>query len=730
MSSDALSFLASAFDASSSYFASAVSSLDLNKIQISPASSAQSSNALHVDFTLPKGVTVQTLIWIYAGLGSKGGLKKAQKKKRKRSLTTTGGSLDLSHAADLENALVAIGTNKGDILLFSPVQGSIIFTLSGVHAVPVTSLAADSISSSKLWSCDNSGRVSEWDLTLQKSIRSFAFSEPDVSFLQSVSSPSNGLLIASNAVYLVDSNNPTAILKTFPSFIHQTSSIISSSDPDIFFAASYSERNVGLISFSKEKTVGLLVAQSDVKQLVVNADSSAVCIVTEDGFVEIFADPLSSITDKISTTSSKSKSRKAKAVSSIPSTTTIKLFRPGASTKKPFVKIQNAWFQEDHVIITWAEHGSVPVFEQIKWRSSTGEAITKPIEITKAVRVVSGHQTALTDSAAAARYQESHTLVKSGSDFSKLEENLVQANSDDEDEEGGTLADRLDALEVSDAKSKEEPENTTSLSTLKPLKTPDSFALILAQALKTNDHVLLESCLYNNNEMFIQTSIKRLDSSLAVALLERLAEKIARAPNRTTALTVWIKWVITIHGGYLVSLPNLTKSLSSLHSTLANKISMLPRLLELYGRVEMLRTQMELRREILAPLVKEGGPKNGAEEGDSEIDSEVEYVEDAHLIVNGEEDFSDDDEDDAAEGQDVSMNGANSGFIELEAGESSDNESEVEEEDAGMSDVDAEGVAPQILEYDSDELSEEEPTKKSKSKMKRAYGAAAAHGRK
>lgn len=710
MSGDSLSFIASAFDSSGSFFASAVAALDLHKIQINPAAGAQSTNALQVSVTLPKGVTVQTLAWVYSALG-KSGVKKAHKKKRKRSLTTISGGSDLSNS-DIENALVVIGTNKGDILVFSPAQSTILFTLSGVHAVPVTSVAGDSISSSKLWSCDNSGRIAEWDISLQKNLRSFSISERNVGLLHTITSPINGLLLASNTVYLVDSNNPTAILKTFPSFLHPASQLVSSANADIFFAASHSERNVGMISFSRDRTVGLLVAQSDVKQLVSNSDSSAVCVVTEDGFVEIFADPLSSIEKSSSTSKSK---RKSHGISSLSSTTTIKVFRPSTAPKKPLVKIQNAWFHENHLIVTWVEHGSVPVFEQIKWRDDAGNAISQPIELTKAVKVLTGSQTnGTTDSAAAARYHEANTLFKSGVDFSKLDEGVAQQDSDedeDDDEEGGTLADRLDALEVSDAKLKEEPENTTSLTSKKPMKTPESFAIILAQALKTNDHALLETCLGTKNEDFVQTSVKRLDSSLAVVLLERLAEKVARAPSRTSALTVWIKWVIICHGGYLVSLPNLAKSLASLHSTLANKIAMLPRLLALHGRVEMLRAQMQLRREIMATGATNGALDNGEEESD--IDSEVEYIEDAHLMVNGEEDF-DDDEEDEEEG-DVAMDGAN-GFVELEAEESSDYESAQEDEDLGMSDVEAEGVLKDTLEYDSDEISEDEAPKKSKSK--------------
>lgn len=689
-----LSFAASAFDESGTYFASVVPALDVQKVQISAASASHSVNALNVEYTLSKGVKVQALIWVYSGSGK--GVKKTPKKKRKRTgENSTNNNNNNNSSSDIENALVAIGTNKGDILLFSPAQGTLVGSLTGVHAVPVTSLAIDSISNNKLWSCDNSGRIGEWDVSLQKNLRSFAFSEPNVGLIQSVPA-NNGLFLASNTIYLVDSNNPTGILKTFPSFVHPTSTIIPSTNPDFFFASSKNERNVGVISLSKDKTVGLLVAQSNVQEIIVNSDNSAVCVVTEDGFVEIFSNPLSTIIESASKKSSL-KSRRAQATTSIFSTTTIKISRPGTG-KKQAVKILNAFFQDNALNVTWIEHGSIPVFESIKWQETT----TPVIEIVRSVKTLKGKTSEMFDSAAAGRYQEGNILVKSGHDFSKLDTEEVEEQQENEDEDededdednGSTLADRLDVLEVSD-KASQAP--ATSLTGKIAYRTPASFTIVLTQALKTNDHTLLETCLADRTETFIEASIKRLESSYAVLLLEHIAEKVARSPGRAAVLTVWIKWIIAIHGGYLVSLPNLNKSLAILHSTLANKITALPRLLELYGRIEMLKGQFKLRREILAG----SGITENFEEDGSDVDSEVDYIEDADLIVDGEaDDDFDSDFEEEANAQD------NNGFIELAADEESDyvSDAEPEDEDIGMSDVDAEGVnATAGIEYDNEE---------------------------
>ena len=78
-----MSLAASAFDEFGTYFASVVPALDVQKVQISPASESHSVNALNVEYTLPKGVKVQALIWLYSGSGK--GVKKTPKKKSKEN---------------------------------------------------------------------------------------------------------------------------------------------------------------------------------------------------------------------------------------------------------------------------------------------------------------------------------------------------------------------------------------------------------------------------------------------------------------------------------------------------------------------------------------------------------------------------------------------------------------------------------------------------------------------
>lgn len=790
-SSDALSLIASAFDSSGQFFASVVPSLDLHKIQVTSAlsttTSLAASTALNVSLVLDKGVFVQTIAWVNFSTGSDAGSK--NKKRRKRSSLTAD-----SLSGSLENTFVAIGTNKGDILLYSPAQNSITSTLSGAHEFPITYVDASctmNAVSSSIWSCDNSGKIVEWNLKTKSALRDFKTSLQDISIVKHLaaigSEVKSPLLTASSSLYLIDANQPNTVVKTLPAFATPATNIlVSTQNSDLVYAYSSGERNVSIISISKAKTVGLLVAQSNVKNFTLCADESVAAVITENGTVEVFVDPLSSISTESAATSTKSRSRKNMAVVSLNPTSRLVVMRPAAPTKNPApltvkqkaklrVSVENAFFPENdtYLNITWIEHGTVPVFEKVEWKNQDGSVKTGDIELFRAIKVIVGgnsHDSIKdgADVATAKKYSENQTAVKSGNDLSQLDttrDPLVNASkdSDDEDsdeemgsdsEEATSLADRLTALEANEEKSNENSKesktkskarNSTSLLTKEfddmSLKTPESFTLVLSQSLKTNDHALLESLLTSHNEENIKISVQRLESAQAVLLLERLADKISKSPGRAGQLMIWIKWTLIAHGGYLVQVPNLAKSLSSLHLTLSNKVGMIPRLLTLQGRVEMLRTQLQMRKDIAEQV---NGAANrraiaaAENDDDSDVDDEVAYIEDENmLIVNGEEDYDEDEseEDDDNEDDDEEDEfKAGNDFIEF-ADEDSENEKDdysgkkgkalfKQDDDYDMSDVEAEGVEKLAVPDASDNDEEEAPKPKTVRKKggKRANG--------
>src|SRR5690606_27678553 len=178
-----------------------------------------------------------------------------------------------------------------------------------------------------------------------------------------------------------------------------------------------------------------------------------------------------------------------------------------------------------------------------------------------------------------------------------------EEDSSDEDspqEAEPSFGEKFQALDISATPHKErtlKAPTTEAKRALQPIA-PGSLTTVLSQALKTNDKSLLESCFQVTDSKVILATIRRLESPLAVKLLEKLAERIARKPGRAGSLGTWVRWTLVAHGGYLVSLPNLVKTLSTLHGTLTTRAAALPRLLALQGRLDMLNAQLELRNSM------------------------------------------------------------------------------------------------------------------------------------
>ncbi|KAF1951044.1 NUC189-domain-containing protein [Byssothecium circinans] len=171
-----------------------------------------------------------------------------------------------------------------------------------------------------------------------------------------------------------------------------------------------------------------------------------------------------------------------------------------------------------------------------------------------------------------------------------------------------------------------------------PLAAPSATSLgtVLTQALRTNDQEMLDSCLRVNDVETIYATVERLPSPLVGTLLQKLAERLHRKPGRPGMLMVWVQWSLSAHGGYLATQPQLVKQLATLNKVLKERASGLQPLLSLKGRLDMLHTQLELRR------------RNQRRAANDDMDEAVIYVE-------GEEEPSSDEEE--SEDEDVDMGG-------------------------------------------------------------------------
>ncbi|CCG80636.1 U3 small nucleolar RNA-associated protein [Taphrina deformans PYCC 5710] len=641
--------LLTAFHSSLPLFASALLSLDAWHIRIEDPSTSTSRN----EYALDKGSQCRCLAW-----GSLPNFKKSEKSKKKRKVEDS-----------YPDAVLAAGTNDGSIYLFNPSESDSLARLQGGHLGEILALM---FSNSSLWSAGADGKLCEWDLTTHKTVQTITIDIANP--LQSIAISPTDILAASYTIHHLQMSDH-AVQNTYTNHTSPVHTILFGPDRH-FISAADDDRYMNVFTMNKSTQDKALIAESDVRRITYSND--ILCAVTADGVVELFPQPLAA------TTASTSKRRKSHVAGS---KSIIKVVRPDATS----VNIVDASLRSNNTMILVWNEGAKMVFETLSCHDDNGEIIESK-EIVRSKQPSMGTTNGTKDNSRKG-YADGNAQVVSGNDMRDLEMTDTISNGhpsgedDSEDEaeptEEPTLAERLHSMEVSAATPAKVPAASKAVMKMPPA---GSLATVLTQALKSSDTALLESCLHHADSKVILATVRRLDATLAVTLLEQLASRISRRPGRSTDLGVWVRWTIVVHGGYLASLPGLVKTLSSLHSVLSTRAAALPRLLALQGRLDMVNSQIELRRE--------GGSKTNT----GEDPSDVEYVE-------GESDISDEEEigiEDASQ-----MGDMDTSDEESEAGSGSDEEGDFSD-DSGDANEFAELDAQMEMMQDDEEGEDEE----------------------
>jgi U3 small nucleolar RNA-associated protein 5 len=227
-----------------------------------------------------------------------------------------------------------------------------------------------------------------------------------------------------------------------------------------------------------------------------------------------------------------------------------------------------------------------------------------------------------------------------------------------------------------------------------------SLGTVLAQALRTNDVALLESCLHTTDTNTIRATIQRLDSPLAGSLLQKLAERLHRRPGRAGSLMVWVQWTLVTHGGYLATQRDLVKKLAELNRVIDERARGLQSLLSLKGKLDMLEAQIELRRTMQ-------GQRGDEDEDDEDViyvegqESEEEEEVDGETVRKPKRLAQNGDLEDISDGQ--SEESDDMPLTNGKLGESEDEDSESSEDDDADDLIDDEAE-----ETDNDEADENE----------------------
>ncbi|KAF8807672.1 NUC189-domain-containing protein [Phlegmacium glaucopus] len=611
---------------------------------------------------------------------------KKKRKKRKTDSDTTQNEKQSAESVDV----VVLGLEDGTIVFFSLTTSRIVHTLTHPSgASSVIALALKTADTPILWTSSTDGIVRLWDVQKHEILSSWHDEEhipyTSLSLRPTSDSSQNDILVGHHHIRLFSDttlHDPTQSTPTrLRSFTGHASSIMIlrwAHAPKVshrFFSAAVSDRFVYVWdavedSSLGEKPVACVALDSDVRTIgLSSSDLSPQTLVTLSISGKLSFIPIpESLAPPANTRETTSKMVSLLPRSAVASSSKIRPLDP--------IVIDVICVPGDSHSIRIARliKGVKPVFEDVRYLDDDGNFIQdlslEPIEEKNWDNAVQSVQTK--------RYAEPGPLgLASGLDIDQAESNdnaEMQAEIDGSlqvDLAELSLGQRLKAVsqkgldlasDIDDDTSNKTQTKALKKQTEMPVVAANSLTRTLIQALHSSDTRLLEMCLTHSDPTLIRNTVRRLPPQLAIPLITSCVERLGRgnratnmkgggggaSSQRGSSLVAWVKTVLVIHAGHLMTIPDLVTRLSNLHATLTTRLSLHDSLLSLNGRLDMVLSQIELRSSAapaaLTSLAEKRDKSNKKStvmryvEGESDSSNE----EDTTMIVETEHDGIDD----------------------------------------------------------------------------------------
>ncbi|KAJ7630480.1 hypothetical protein FB45DRAFT_978816 [Roridomyces roridus] len=654
------------------------------------------------------------------------------KKKRKKRNSEVGveGSPQVTTAIEV----VVLGLSDGTVLFFSPTHGRIIRTLSHSSStaaiLSVVLTQREGSTTPTTWTSGSDGTIRLWNAQKNEILGSWK-NEDRIPYSSMAIRPTAeedrvDLLVANHSIKLLSTSSDTLTEKPaqLASFTGHASPIkcvqwdASQTPPARFMTMADGDR---IDLRRRGKMVASVQLDSDARTISLSLSSPIpserqnLLTLTASGKISIFPIP----TELVPPASS---SRTPHKVSTLLPRSNLSVSVKKGSSGAQVVNASFAAGVSGHIRVARIVGGVRPVFDLVQYLDDKGDFIPE-------VTIEDFKANMITESVSAApnkRYTESGSVaVRSGAELGQDEDmddaapNVVDGELDVDLAEL-SLGQRLTALSgdapLASSESDEEADGTTKKST-GPRKSSaqdgsvapaNSLTRTLIQALHSSDTRLLETCLAHSDQTLIRNTVRRLPPQLAVPLITACVERLGRgsraanmkgggggaSSQRGTALIVWVKTVLALHSGHLMTMPDLVARLSGLHATLSSRLALQENLLSLSGRLDMVLSQIEMRSSVApAPLVSRKGAR-------AEGQNTTRYVEGESADEDDEMEVEVEDEDDAGSVEDVEL-----------GGDSSEEESEEEEEDGEEDDEegsDEDGSVNGFIDDEAEEYSEED----------------------
>lgn len=174
---------------------------------------------------------------------------------------------------------------------------------------------------------------------------------------------------------------------------------------------------------------------------------------------------------------------------------------------------------------------------------------------------------------------------------------------------------------------------------LPPLELYSSLSGLLTakKVLKTK---VVRLCSSNDDEESIKETFRLFSQSddrevLVKNLFSIVSTKVASDPLSKSLLSLWLKWILLTHGGYILKQDLLRDNLKKLQRSFEDGMTMMLRLLALQGRLHLLKSHAEFRTQVAEAEVSEEGSDD---EFDADDDAAESNVEELIVYANGEND--------------------------------------------------------------------------------------------
>ena len=209
-----------------------------------------------------------------------------------------------------------------------------------------------------------------------------------------------------------------------------------------------------------------------------------------------------------------------------------------------------------------------------------------------------------------------------------------------------TIGERLKALA---AAVEEEDEGRSGKEGESEVPTSESLAVVLTQALQSSDRRLLEHCLQFQGEATINATVRKLPAPQVLPLLNAIIGKLEKRHGRVTELCSWITAILTNHTSYILSVANVTDKLGALHEIMEERVQVLPSLLQVAGRLDLIFSQVKASAEPAVAVEEYDDDESEEEEGSGEADEEDGSSGSASSASSDEEEEDDDEEEEEDE---------------------------------------------------------------------------------